>query len=458
METRPTTTAQPLPVPRLFKAAVAPLQAFFHLEASSGILLALCALAAMVWANSPWAGSYTALFEAPLALGAGGALSHFTVREFINDGLMTIFFLLVGMEIKRELAAGELRTLSKAMLPLIAAVGGMVVPAALYAALNAGTPALKGWAIPMATDIAFAIGCLTLLKGRVSHGLVVFLTALAIFDDIGGILVIAMFYGTGLHVEWLLGAVGVTAVLGVCNRFYVRNGLVYAVLLGALWYTMHHGGVHATIAGVVVGMMIPARPMRRGREVLEDLHGFIGQLLREPADEALRANQLLHIEEQLEDIEPPLTRFVHLWHGWSAYAIVPLFALANSGISLKGMSLADLLEPLPLGVMLGLFVGKQVGIFLFTWVAVKVKVAEMPGRAGVMQLYGVSVVAGIGFTVALFVAGLAFAQEPQLLTEAKLGILLGSLLSAVVGYLLLRFGPTPRPLPEMASEPSSGAA
>ncbi|HEX8441734.1 Na+/H+ antiporter NhaA, partial [Archangium sp.] len=400
-------TRSPRPVPRFFKVAVAPLQAFFHLEASSGILLALCAVAAMVWANSPWADRYVALFDAPLALGLGGTLAHFTFREFINDGLMTLFFFLVGMEIKRELAAGELRTPSKALLPLIAAAGGMVVPAAFYVALNAGTPALKGWAIPMATDIAFAIGCLTLLKGRVSHGLVVFLTALAIFDDIGGILVIALFYGTGLHVEWLLGALALAGALWVCNHYYVRNGLVYAVLGGALWYAMHHGGVHATIAGVVVGMMIPARPVRRGREVLEDLHGYIGQLLREPEDEAVRTGQLLQIEEQLEDIEPPLTRFEHLWHGWVAYGIVPLFALANSGISVKGMHLSDLLKPLPLGVMLGLFVGKQVGIFLFTWGAVKLKVSEMPGRANLPQLHGVAVVAGIGFTVALFVAGLA---------------------------------------------------
>lgn len=454
METR----FPPPPVPRLFKVATAPLQAFFRLEASSGILLALCAVAAMVWANSRWAGGYVGLFDAPLSLGLGGTLFHFTFRELINDGLMAIFFFVVGMEIKRELATGELRTLSKAMLPLIAAVGGMVVPAAIYAALNAGTPALKGWAIPMATDIAFSIGCLTLLKGRVSHGLVVFLTALAIFDDLGGILVIAMFYGTGLHVEWLLGALGLMGVLWVCNWYYVRNGLVYALLGGALWYALHHGGVHATIAGVVVGMMIPARPTRRGRDVLADLHGFIGGLLEESEDESVRTSQLLHIEEQLEDIEPPLTRFEHLWHGWVAYGIVPLFALANSGISLEGMHLEALLKPLPLGVMLGLFVGKQVGIFLFTWGVVKVGLAEMPGRARVSQLHGVAVVAGIGFTVALFVAGLAFAHEPGLLAEAKLGILLGSLLSAVVGYLLLRFGPTPGPQAEPASEPAPKAA
>jgi NhaA family Na+:H+ antiporter len=286
-----------------------------------------------------------------------------------------------------------------------------------------------------------------LVRARVSHALVVFLTALAIFDDIGGIIVIALFYGTGVHAEWLLGAGGVAVVLAVCNRFYVRNGMVYVVLGAALWYAMHHGGIHATLSGVVLGMFIPARPVRRGREVLTELSTYISRLVEEPEDEAVRSAQLLYIEEQLEDIEPPLNRFVHLWHGWVAYGIVPLFALANSGISLEGMTLADLAKPLPLGIMVGLFVGKQVGIFLFTWVAVKAGLSPMPGGARASQVYGVAIVAGIGFTVALFVATLAFPGEPRLLAEAKLGILLGSLLSAVVGYLLLRFGPAPKVAP-----------
>ena len=439
MEPRP-----PPPVPALFKVALAPLQAFFRLEASSGILLALCAVVAMVWANSPWASSYTGLFDAPLALELSGSRGAFTFREFINDGLMTLFFFLVGMEIKRELSAGELRTPARAMLPLIAALGGMVVPAGLYLLFNAGTPAAGGWAIPMATDIAFSIGCLTLVRARISHALVVFLTALAIFDDIGGIIVIALFYGTGIHGEWLLAAGGVAVALWVCNRFYVRNGMVYLVLGAALWYAMHHGGIHATLSGVVLGMFIPAMPVRRGKDVLTELSSYISRTVEEPEDEAVRSAQLLYIEEQLEDIEPPLNRFVHLWHGYVAYGIVPLFALANSGISLEGMSLADLARPLPLGIMVGLFVGKQVGIFLFTWVAVKANVSPMPGGARASQVHGVAVVAGIGFTVALFVATLAFPGEPRLLAEAKLGILLGSLLSAVVGYLVLRFGPAPK--------------
>jgi len=426
-------------VPALFRVAIAPLQAFFRLQASSGILLAVCAVVAMVWANSPWASSYVGLFDARLELGVAGTRASFTFQQLINDGLMTLFFFLVGMEVKRELSAGELRTLSRAMLPLIAALGGMVVPAALYVAINAGTPAMAGWAIPMATDIAFAIGCLTLVKARVGHGLIVFLTALAIFDDIGGILVIALFYGTGLHVEWLLAAAAVIGVLVAFNRFYVRNGIAWLLAGVALWYTMHHGGIHATLAGVVVGLCIPSRPTRPGRDVLAELATYINDCTQNTEDESMRSAQLLYIEDRIEELEPPLNRFEHLWHGWVGYGIVPLFALANSGISVEGMGWKDLLAPLPLGIIAGLFVGKQVGIFLFTLVAVKLRVSTLPGGAGLGQLHGVSVVAGIGFTVALFVAGLAFAGQPGLLNEAKLGILVGSLLSAVVGYVILRF-------------------
>ncbi|MCP3103658.1 Na+/H+ antiporter NhaA [Myxococcus sp. K15C18031901] len=437
--TPPPHTRVPAPVPALFRVAIAPLQAFFRLEASSGILLALCAVVAMAWANSPWADTYARLFGARLELGLAGARAAFTLQELINDGLMTLFFFLVGMEVKRELSEGELRTPARAVLPLIAALGGMLVPAALYAVINRGTPAAAGWAIPMATDIAFAIGCLTLVKARVGHGLVVFLTALAIFDDIGGILVIALFYGTGLHVDWLVASAAVVAALWALNRFYVRNGVVWFVASAALWYAMHHAGIHATLAGVIVGLCIPSRPTRPGREVLEELSTYIEGCIRGDAEESMRGAQLLYIEERLEELEPPLNRFEHLWKGWVSYGIVPLFALANSGISLSGMGLGDLLRPLPLGIIVGLFVGKQVGIFAFTAAAVRLGVSGMPGGAGLGQLHGVAVVAGIGFTVALFVAGLAFGDQPELLTEAKLGILVGSLLSAVVGYGLLRF-------------------
>jgi NhaA family Na+:H+ antiporter len=440
----PTPTQTPAPLPPVFKAVIVPLQAFFRLEAASGILLALCALVAMLWANSPWAASYTAIFDAPLGLRAGGYDFRFTFRELINDGLMTLFFFLVGLEIKRELGVGELRTFKRALLPLIAALGGMLLPAGLYLLFNAGTPAARGWAIPMATDIAFSIGCLALLRGRVGHPLVVFLTALAIFDDIGGILVIALFYGTGLHAAWLLAALLLVGLLFAFNRLYVRNGVAYAVAGAALWYCMHHGGVHATIAGVVLGMMVPALPTRKGREVLHELRDYLDASLREAQDESVRSEQILYVEERLEDVEPPLNRFLHLWHGYVAFGIVPLFALANSGISLDGMGLQELFAPLSLGIICGLFVGKTVGISLFTWVAIRTRLSPVPSGATGRQVFGVAMVAGIGFTVALFVAGLAFADEPLLLREAKLGILLGSLLSALLGYALLRFVPAPR--------------
>ena len=294
----------------LFRAVVRPLQDFFRLEAASGILLLCSAALAMAWANSPLRDSYTAIFDAQLTLGVGESQVHFTVHRLINDVLMAIFFFVVGMEIKRELIVGELRSLSRALLPLVAAIGGMVVPAAIYAVLNRGGPGLVGWAIPMATDIAFCIGCLSLLKGRVPHALVVFLTALAIFDDMGGILVIAFFYGSGLHVSWLLGALAVTGGLFAINRLRVGNGLAYAVGGTALWYTLHHGGIHATIAGVILGMMIPARAARPSQEVLTELHAHTTRLVREPREEELGDAELLAIEERLEELEPPLNRFV----------------------------------------------------------------------------------------------------------------------------------------------------
>jgi Na+:H+ antiporter, NhaA family len=427
--------------PPLFAAVLQPLQRFFKLQAASGILLLLSAAAALLWANSPWADVYARVFDYPLSLGAGGAVGEFTVRELINDGLMAIFFFVVGMEIKRELVVGELRTLSRAVLPLIAAVGGMVVPALIYVAFNRGGPGAAGWAIPMATDIAFCIGILALLKGRVPNALVVFLTALAIFDDMGGILVIALFYGKGLHMEWLLAAALLTAALIVAGRLRARSPLLYAAFGLALWYALHHGGVHATVAGVILGLCIPARGHPRPREVLEGLHRHTGELLTRSDDEDLSNAAVLAIEERLEDLEPPLNRFEHALHPFMAFFIMPVFALANSGVSLAGIGLSQLAGPISLGTAAGLFVGKQVGIFLFTLLAVKLGVSSVPGGAPLRQLYGVAVLAGIGFTVALFIGGLAFPEAARL-DEAKLGILLGSLLSGVLGYALLRLSPS----------------
>ncbi len=422
---------------RLFKVVLRPFQAFMRLEAASGILLLLCAVAALLWANLHPA-SYRGLFDYPLALGAGGGVATFTLHAFINDGLMAVFFFVVGMEIKRELVVGELNSLAKASLPLIAAVGGMAVPAGIYAALNWGGPGLPGWGIPMATDIAFCIGILTILKDRVPRALVVFVTALAIFDDIGGILVIAFFYGHGLDVTWLLVAAGLTLLLFGMNRRGILNGLAYGVVGVGLWVALHHGGIHATISGVILGLMIPARPRRPSREVLAELARHVAELDRKPPDEDLAGAEILMIEEQLEDLEAPVERFIHALHPFVAYVVMPVFALSNAGVVLRGLGPEALLAPVALGTGLGLLAGKLAGIFTLTFLAVKLGLSPMPGGASHVQLLGVSVLAGIGFTVALFIASLAFPGAPELLDQAKLGILLASLVAGLAGFTILR--------------------
>ncbi len=427
------------PVRTLFRAAVAPIRAFLALEAASGIILLAAAVVALAWVNLGGAASYHGVFSYPLTIGGGPVVVTFTLHQLVNDGLMTLFFFVVGMEIKRELAVGELRTRAQALLPAIAALGGMVAPALLFTAFNWGGPGAHGWGIPMATDIAFCIGVLQLLRSRVPYGLIVFVTALAIFDDIGGILVIAIFYGHGVDVSWLLAAFGVTALLVAMSRAHVRNGFAYALAGALLWYALHHAGIHATIAGVVVGLAIPARSRTEPRVALAALADYTAKLLERSSEPDLESDALLQIEGALEDLEPPLTRFVHLLHPWVAYVVMPVFALANSGVDLRQLELAQLLGPVSVGTAAGLVVGKLVGIFSFTAVAVRARLAPMPGGASYGKLLGVALVAGIGFTVALFIATLAFPGHPELLEQAKVGILGGSLLAGIGGAAALRF-------------------
>ncbi|HVR21070.1 MAG TPA: Na+/H+ antiporter NhaA [Polyangiaceae bacterium] len=379
---------------------VRPFQAFLELEASSGILLLLCACAALVWANVH-PSSYEAVFDYVLRPSLGAVGTTFTIRAFINDGLMSVFFFVVGMEIKRELVTGELNSVAKASLPAIAALGGIVVPAAIFLAFNAEGPGRDGWGIPMATDIAFCVGILTILKARVARALVVFVTALAIFDDVAGILVIAIFYGHGLSVPWLLASGALAAVLFGMNRAGVANGLAYGLAGAGLWYAVHAGGVHATIAGVILGLSIPAR-----------VEG---------------------------DAEPPVQRFIHRLHPLVAFGVMPVFALANSGVDVRSAGLDAALGPVALGTAVGLLVGKSLGIFGATALAVKLGVSPLPRGATWPMLYGAAVVSGIGFTVALFIAGLAFRSAPELLDQAKIGVLLGSFAAGAHGFLLLRF-------------------
>jgi len=383
------------------------LREFMRQEAAGGYVLMAAAALALLIANSPLADAYNAILHVEI----GGTIGDLVLREslghWINDGLMAVFFLLVGLEIKREVLDGQLSTPSRLILPGLAALGGVVVPAVVYSAVNLGTPEhLRGWAIPAATDIAFALGVLALLGSRAPASLKIFLTAIAILDDLVAILIIAVVYTDQLNVLALTLAGGVTVALVALNRFKVTWLWLYLLLGVALWLCVLKSGVHATLAGVVLAMTIPLRPSR-GRP---------------------------------DDPHSPLHQLEHALHKPVAFVIVPLFGLANAGVSFAGLTLATVLAPVTVGVALGLFLGKQVGIFLTAMAVIKLGLADMPRDATVRQLYGVAVLCGIGFTMSLFIGNLAFA-DPLLLDEIKIGVLGGSVVSAVVGYLLLRGAP-----------------
>jgi len=428
--------------PPLFQSMVLdPVRAFARTEAAGGIVLFGAALLAFVLANSPWRVDFERLWTTPVEVRFGGLGFQASLRQVIDDGLMTLFFFVVGMEIKRELIEGELRKVRQAVLPAIAAIGGVLLPSIIFYGLNRGTPGEAGWAIPMATDIAFSIGCVVLLGRRVPRGLLVFLTALAIFDDILGILVIALFYGGGLSVLGLGWTVLLVLVVYLAGRLGAESWMFYGVAGVAMWIALHHAGVHGTLAGVVLGLLIPAVARRPVREVLGAVRRHSGLTLE--GNERLDTGDLLYLRDEVRDAVPPLQRFEHALHPWVVFLILPLFGLANSGVSVAGMTVADLAEPVFLGVAVGLFVGKQLGIFAFTFAAVKLGVAEVPGGASLSRVYGVAMIAGIGFTVALFIANLAFGHDAELLKQARLGVLVGSLVSGISGMVLLRLLPAP---------------
>jgi NhaA family Na+:H+ antiporter len=433
----------PRGLPRALLVVIRPFQAFLATSSASGIALLAATVLAMAWANSRFEWLHHRLFEGRAAIAIGSHRLDWPLHAWINDAAMAVFFFLVGMEIKRELVVGELRTFRRALLPAIAALGGMIVPAAIYAVVNRGGPGAPGWGIPMATDIAFALGCIAVVKGRVAPSLSVFLTALAIFDDLGAILVIAVFYGQGVQLGWLAFAGALSLLLVLLNRTGVRSPWAYAIVGVALWYIVFRSGIHATIAGVVAGLAIPARAERHPRDTVEELEGELARLRvaycdRGDDDEgnaALRA-----IEAHLERMQPPLNRLTHGLHAPVAFVIVPLFALANAGISFAHMGRAELLSPVAVGVAAGLVVGKPIGVFLFTFLAVKLRLGPMPEGASYRQILGIAILAGIGFTMSLFISELAFAHAPTLNESAKLGILAGSTVSALVGIALLRAG------------------
>jgi Na+:H+ antiporter, NhaA family len=437
----------------LVERVLAPFRRFTHTQSASGIILLAATAIALGWANSPWAESYHHLWELPIGGTFGAASFRTTLHHLINDGLMAVFFFLVGLEIKREMIAGELASLRTASLPMVAALGGMVVPAAIYAMINGTGAGAAGWGVPMATDIAFALGVLALLGDRVPVGLKVFLAALAIVDDIGAVLVIAVFYSSGVAWGPLSAAAGLLLLAVGLNRAGARRPWVYGTVGLALWGTVLLSGIHATVAGVLLAFAIPVRTrlnegafLTKARRALEDFDAAAAVTAANP-DASVLSNvdhhtALEEIETLCQMAQPPLIRLEHALHGVVSFGVMPLFALANAGVTLNAAALgAAILSPVAIGTALGLLIGKPLGIFGFSWLAVRFRIAALPQGATWMACFGVAVLGGIGFTMALFIAGLAFpAGTPRagLLDAAKLGILVASALAGIAGSLLLR--------------------
>ena len=424
-----TKTQPPRPLEPPGRGLPKPVREFLETEASGGVLLLAAAVIALLWANSPWSASYRSLWHTDMTANFGRYVLHGDLHHWVNDALMVVFFFVAGLEIKRELVDGKLRDPKNAAMPAIAALGGMVVPAAIYVLVTAGGAGSRGWGIPMATDIAFAVGVVTLLGPRVPAAVKLFLLTLAIVDDIGAIIVIGVFYPTGIQPQFLLAAAGLIAVIVVLNRSGVVSLTPYIVVGAALWLATYASGVHATIAGVILGLLTPARkllPASVAREWAADLDD-------DPSVQDMAAMTTL-----ARHSVSPCERIAHRLHPWSSFVIVPIFALANAGVEIKGDSFAGKgAAAVTLGVMLGLVVGKALGIFGAAWLAVRLGLARIPEGANWRVMAAVAAVGGIGFTVSLFVAELAF--EPGALQDAaKLGVLAGSTVAAIVGGIALR--------------------
>ena len=381
-----------------------PFRWFFKLEAASGLVLLFAAIIALFISNSELSDLYFTTLDKYLFIGVNNFGLKLSVLHWINDALMAIFFFFVTLEIKREFLQGELSNIKQALLPIIAAVGGMLVPALFYVFINLGdSETLNGWAIPSATDIAFSLGVLSLLGKRVPLSLKVFLTALAIIDDLGAIVIIALFYSGDLSIKYLSLMLLAFILLLLINKFNIKKFLPYLVVGLFLWDFTHNSGIHATIAGVLLAMTIPHRKKERDFSLL------------------------IKIE--------------HAISPYVAFGIMPLFAFANAGVSLEGLSFASLLDNVPLGIVLGLFLGKQLGVFIFSYVSIKLKIAQMPNNTSWYNFYGVGVLTGIGFTMSLFVGNLAFVENMQYMDGVKIGVLTGSLLSTLFGYFLILLTP-----------------
>ena len=420
-----------------------PFQAFVHAETSGGIMLLICTAIALIWANTPFAESYFNLWHTHIAIDIGGFSLDYSLHHWINDGLMALLFFVVGLEIKRELLVGELSSVKKAALPVAAALGGMIFPALIYAIFNAGTEGSAGWGIPMATDIAFVIGALALLGSKVPVGLKVFVIALAIADDIGAVLVIAFFYTSEISFVSLLIGGGFLLALILANVAGIKNLMIFMILGLGLWLSFLFSGIHATVAGVLLAFTIPATSRINSKVFLEE-----GERLLKKFDEAGKeAESTFTNEDRLivaqaletnsKKVMTPLSRFESSLHPWVSFFIMPLFALANAGVPLSEDFFSSLTNSVSLGIIAGLFVGKQIGILLFSWLAVKLNIAVKPEGVNWKKIYSAGILAGIGFTMSLFISNLAF-TDVNILNNAKVGILSASIISGITGFLILK--------------------
>ena len=433
-----------LPTTLVADYIVRPAESFFKKEASSSILLLLATVMAIAWANSAVAPLYHKLLHTHFTLELGQYHLSKSLVHWINDGLMTFFIFVVGLEIKREILVGELSSRKSALLPVVAALGGMLVPGAIFLALNYGTPTARGWGIPMATDIAFALGAIAVFGRKLPVGLRVFLSAFAIADDLGAVIIIAVFYTKEIVWSYLIICIFFVVGLAIANLLWIRWTLLYALLGLGIWVAVLGSGVHPTVAGFAVAMFIPARGkydtdkfVKKVKEIMDDFHceeqscGYSILLNRGHLD------AVHSLELACHDVQTPLQRLEHSLHTWIAFGLLPVFAFANGGLSFKGVSLVSIVnQPLTLGIALGLFLGKPLGITLFALLAVKTNIAVLPAGVRWSHIFGAGMLGGIGFTMSLFVSGLSF-TSPELLNYSKLGILLGSILAAVAGLLFL---------------------
>ncbi len=440
---------QPLPAADWRATPIArilgPMQEFIHASTSGGLVLLGAAALALLLANSPLAPTYDGVLHASIGVTVGPFELKHSLLHWINDGLMAIFFFLVGLEIKREVLVGELADPRAALLPIVAAAGGVVVPAAIYTAITWGGPGAAGWAIPMATDIAFALGVLALLGDRIPFALKVFLTAVAIVDDLLAVLVIALFYSGGLNLVALAAGLGLLVLLGLLNVFGIRTLLGYTTIGVLVWLAFLESGVHATIAGVLVALTVPARTRidaptfaARARELLARFEARADDGSARMLTDEEQQSTVLALEDACEAVQAPLQKAEHTLHAWVAFLVMPVFALANAGVALSLARVAGETAPIALGIVAGLIIGKPVGLLGGAWLAVRTGLADLPVGVGWPHLVGAGCLAGIGFTMSLFIAALAFPEGNDPFEQAKIGIFAGSLVAAAVGFLVLR--------------------